>query len=466
MRIRTERFKTLVILDEIHHAGDALSWGEGVREAFEPGHPPAGADRHAVPLRHQPDPVRHLRARAPTASRASLRRLHLRLRRRAGRPRRASGAVPGLLRGDAVAHPRRRRGRRPAGRAADQGPARAGAAHRARPAGILDAGGAGGRRPAALRGAPARARRRRAGDRDRPGLRARLRRAAQEDQRARQPTVVLSDEKGASQQDRRRFTERRRALDGRGPDGLRGRRRAAAGGRRLRDHHLDAAVLRPGGRPLRARPARAARPRRSSCRRCRRCSASPPTWRSSATTCSAAGSPTRTTCSPPRRTCSPVPRPGSGDPDELRPMPFEALGSQATFDHVLYDGGAVRPRRARCMSGPRRRWTSSASRGCSSPTRCASCCSHRQRARRQDDLVAREADALDRGHHPRAARRAAPRAQRAGRRLAPPHRPGARRHARGAAQGVRRPAGRGGQRRPAARTRIDRLREWATRKSS
>jgi superfamily II DNA or RNA helicase len=36
IRIRTERFKTLVILDEIHHAGDALSWGEGVREAFEP----------------------------------------------------------------------------------------------------------------------------------------------------------------------------------------------------------------------------------------------------------------------------------------------------------------------------------------------------------------------------------------------------------------------------------------------
>ena len=36
MRIRTERFKTLVILDEIHHAGDAMSWGEGVREAFDP----------------------------------------------------------------------------------------------------------------------------------------------------------------------------------------------------------------------------------------------------------------------------------------------------------------------------------------------------------------------------------------------------------------------------------------------
>ncbi|MCA1984176.1 DEAD/DEAH box helicase [Nocardioides nematodiphilus] len=35
MRIRADRWKTLVILDEVHHAGDALSWGEGVREAFE-----------------------------------------------------------------------------------------------------------------------------------------------------------------------------------------------------------------------------------------------------------------------------------------------------------------------------------------------------------------------------------------------------------------------------------------------
>ncbi len=35
-RIRTERFNTLVILDEVHHAGDALSWGEAVREAFDP----------------------------------------------------------------------------------------------------------------------------------------------------------------------------------------------------------------------------------------------------------------------------------------------------------------------------------------------------------------------------------------------------------------------------------------------
>ncbi len=36
MRIRVERFRTLVILDEVHHAGDALSWGEAVQEAFDP----------------------------------------------------------------------------------------------------------------------------------------------------------------------------------------------------------------------------------------------------------------------------------------------------------------------------------------------------------------------------------------------------------------------------------------------
>jgi superfamily II DNA or RNA helicase len=35
-RRRTEARRTLVILDEIHHGGDALSWGDAVREAFEP----------------------------------------------------------------------------------------------------------------------------------------------------------------------------------------------------------------------------------------------------------------------------------------------------------------------------------------------------------------------------------------------------------------------------------------------
>ncbi len=34
-RARTEAARTLVILDEVHHGGDALSWGDAVREAFD-----------------------------------------------------------------------------------------------------------------------------------------------------------------------------------------------------------------------------------------------------------------------------------------------------------------------------------------------------------------------------------------------------------------------------------------------
>ncbi|MCB0932347.1 MAG: DEAD/DEAH box helicase [Mycobacterium sp.] len=33
-RVRTENRRTLVIFDEIHHGGDAKSWGEGIREAY------------------------------------------------------------------------------------------------------------------------------------------------------------------------------------------------------------------------------------------------------------------------------------------------------------------------------------------------------------------------------------------------------------------------------------------------
>lgn len=52
-RRRTEARKTLVVLDEIHHAGDGLSWGEAVQEAFEP-----AARRLALsgtPFRTRPD---------------------------------------------------------------------------------------------------------------------------------------------------------------------------------------------------------------------------------------------------------------------------------------------------------------------------------------------------------------------------------------------------------------------------
>ena len=136
--------------------------------------PAALAHRHAVPLRHQPDPVRALRdgrGRHPALGV----RLQLRVRRGAARRRRAPGALPRLRRRDALAHQGRRRGGRPARRAAHQGPDRAGLAHRARPQGRVGALGARRRRHAAQRGAPPRAGCRWAGHRLEPDLRARLR---------------------------------------------------------------------------------------------------------------------------------------------------------------------------------------------------------------------------------------------------------------------------------------------------
>jgi superfamily II DNA or RNA helicase len=72
LRIRTEGFKTLVILDEIHHAGDALSWGDAVREAFEPAArrlmltgTPFRSDANPIPfVRYEPDGSGALRSRA------------------------------------------------------------------------------------------------------------------------------------------------------------------------------------------------------------------------------------------------------------------------------------------------------------------------------------------------------------------------------------------------------------------
>ncbi|EFV12867.1 hypothetical protein HMPREF9336_02354 [Segniliparus rugosus ATCC BAA-974] len=58
-RVRTERKRTLVLLDEVHHAGDAKSWGDGVREAFE------GAERRVAltgtPFRSDDNPIPFVR---------------------------------------------------------------------------------------------------------------------------------------------------------------------------------------------------------------------------------------------------------------------------------------------------------------------------------------------------------------------------------------------------------------------
>ncbi|MGB3828859.1 MAG: DEAD/DEAH box helicase [Ornithinimicrobium sp.] len=71
-RARTEAARTLVILDEVHHGGDALSWGEAIREAFEPATrrlaltgTPFRSDTAAIPfVRYEMDEQGILRSRA------------------------------------------------------------------------------------------------------------------------------------------------------------------------------------------------------------------------------------------------------------------------------------------------------------------------------------------------------------------------------------------------------------------
>ncbi|GAA4591498.1 hypothetical protein GCM10023107_20010 [Actinoplanes octamycinicus] len=103
---RTVTRRTLVILDEIHHAGDSRSWGRRGQGRVRAGRAAAAAHRDPVPLRREPDPLRAVRAghgRDPAVQG----RLGLRLRRRAPRPGRPAGHVHGVLRRDPVAHQRR-----------------------------------------------------------------------------------------------------------------------------------------------------------------------------------------------------------------------------------------------------------------------------------------------------------------------------------------------------------------------
>ncbi|MGC0251394.1 DEAD/DEAH box helicase [Pseudactinotalea sp. Z1748] len=71
-RARTEAAPTLVILDEVHHGGDALTWGDAMREAFEPATrrlsltgTPFRSDTAAIPfVDYEPGPEGIRRSRA------------------------------------------------------------------------------------------------------------------------------------------------------------------------------------------------------------------------------------------------------------------------------------------------------------------------------------------------------------------------------------------------------------------
>jgi superfamily II DNA or RNA helicase len=71
-RVRTENRKTLVILDEVHHGGDAKSWGDAIREAFTPAvrrlaltGTPFRSDDSPIPfVNYEPDSAGAMRSRA------------------------------------------------------------------------------------------------------------------------------------------------------------------------------------------------------------------------------------------------------------------------------------------------------------------------------------------------------------------------------------------------------------------
>ncbi|MFE3291573.1 DEAD/DEAH box helicase [Rhodococcus sp. NPDC059234] len=74
-RSRTENRRTLVILDEIHHGGDAKSWGDAIREAYDPATrrlaltgTPFRSDDSAIPfVQYEPDREGLLRSKADHA---------------------------------------------------------------------------------------------------------------------------------------------------------------------------------------------------------------------------------------------------------------------------------------------------------------------------------------------------------------------------------------------------------------
>ena len=331
------------------------------------GRAPADADRHAVPLRRQPDPVRRRTSAAATGCCGP-------------GPTRVYGYADALR--DGVVRPviflaysgetrwrttRRRRAGRPPRRADDPGPDRPGLAHRAGPDRRLDAAGAAGRRrPAAGQAGRRHARRRRPGDRQRPDSTARAYARLLERITGEKAVVVLSDDAGASA----RIADVRR------------RRRSAGWSRCGWCPRASTSRGWPSGCTRPARRRRCTSPRRSagSCgpagpaRRPRVFLPSVPHLLGLASEMEAQrdhvlGAP-KEPGRPRRRRCwSGRSRPRT--PAASWTKRFEALSATAELDQVIFDGASFGTA-ARSPARPRRRSTWACP-GCSPPTRCRRC---------------------------------------------------------------------------------------------
>ncbi len=249
-RVRTEARRTLVILDEIHHGGDAKSWGEGIREAFGDATrrlaltgTPFRSDDSAIPfVTYEPDDDGLMRSKADHSYGY------------------ADALADGVVRPVVfLAYSGEARWRTNAG---EEFTARLGeplSAEQTARAWRTALDPAGDWIPAVLRAANTRleqlragrdARRRWARHRDGSDGRPRIRASARGHHRggARRRAVRRSHRVEADRGVRREHP----ALDGRGAHGVGRRRRAASRSRGVRDERLHPAVLRAGDRTVRA----------------------------------------------------------------------------------------------------------------------------------------------------------------------------------------------------------------------
>ena len=253
-RVRTENYRTLVVFDEIHHGGDAKSWGEAMREAFGDATrrlaltgTPFRSDDSAIPfVSYQPDGDGLLRSQADHTYGYS--------------EALADGVVRPVV---FLAYSGEARWRDSAG---EEHAARLGeplTAEQTARAWRTALNPAGEWMPAVIAAADTRLRQLRQHVPDAGGM------IIASDQTAARAYADLltkitgeAPTRGALRRPgivgpHQPVLRRHQPLVGRGAHGVRRRRRAPAGRRRVRHERLDTAVLRPGDRPL--RPVAAAR---------------------------------------------------------------------------------------------------------------------------------------------------------------------------------------------------------------
>ncbi len=247
-RAKTEAARTLVILDEIHHGGEALSWGDGLREAFDPA--VRRLSLTGTPFRSDTSPIPFVEY---AEDRDGIRRSKADYTYGYGNALRDHVVRPVMF----MAYSGQMRWRTSGGEemAASLGEA-AVTKDVTSQAWRTALNPAGEWIPAVLAGADKRLSEVRRSVPDAGGL---VIATDHEDARAyagqlkritgESPTVILSDDAKASSKIEE-FIGEREALDGRRPHGVRRRGRSASFGGRVRDVDVHAAVLRPGRGPL------------------------------------------------------------------------------------------------------------------------------------------------------------------------------------------------------------------------